>query len=191
MSKKINNILKFLKDIELLKSTLRHSWVSAGRRESVAEHSWRVAVLALILQDEFKKINIQKVIEMLLIHDFGEVYDGDTPAFLKKNKQAHYNQEKLAVQKLVKPLGVKIQKKIIALWVEYEDGQTLEARLAKALDKIEVLIQHNEADLKTWTAQEYQFNLKYGQEFMNFHQFILEFRKIIDLHTKKKISQSK
>lgn len=190
MTKKINKLLKFLKDIELLKSTLRHSWLSSGRRESVAEHSWRVAVLALILQDEFKKINIQKVIEMLLIHDFGEVYDGDTPAFLKKNKQTHYNQEKLAVQKLVKPLDLKIQKKILTLWAEYEASQTLEARLAKALDKIEVLIQHNEADLKTWTTQEYQFNLNYGQEFMNFHQFILEFRKIIDRHTKKKISQN-
>ncbi len=81
MQEKILNILKFLNEVEKLKSVTRHSWTSSGRQESVPEHSWRMAVFALALEKEFPEINIQRVIELAVVHDFGEIYEGDTPAF--------------------------------------------------------------------------------------------------------------
>ncbi len=84
MEERIENSLKFLHDIELLKSVTRHSWTSSGGQESVPEHSWRMAIMAIILEEEFPNIDTRKVIEMCLIHDLGEVYGGDIPAFRKK-----------------------------------------------------------------------------------------------------------
>jgi putative hydrolase of HD superfamily len=70
MQKKIINIIKFLNEIELLKSITRHSWMSSGRQESVAEHSWRMAIMAMALENEFPDIDIKRVMEITLVHDF-------------------------------------------------------------------------------------------------------------------------
>lgn len=188
---KIKNILKFLHDIERLKFSTRHSWMSDGRRESVAEHSWRVTVMALVLAEEFPKINISKVIEMLLVHDFGEVYDGDTPAFRVKDPKKKIIKEKKSIKKLVKPLSKNLQKKIISLCAEFNKAKTREAKLAKALDKLEVLFQHDEADISTWLKKEYKLNLTHGQKYMGFHEFIKNFREVVDDKTKEKISKAK
>jgi len=131
-------ILKFLSDIEKLKSTTRHSWTSTGRHESVAEHSWRMAVMAMLMKDEFPDVEINKVIEMSLIHDFGEVFDGDVPVFHKTEKDEA--NEKESVKRLVKPLSETLRNKITSLWNEFEACKTKEARLANALDKIEAVI---------------------------------------------------
>ncbi len=186
MEQKIKNFIYFLNDIEKLKSATRHSWTSAGRQESVPEHSWRMAVMAMIIADEFPKVNINKVIEMCLVHDFGEVYDGDIPDFKKTKK--HEKREKIAIQKVVKPLPDKTQNKIVNLWKEFEDCNTPEAQLAKALDKLEALIQHNEADISTWLPLEYDLNQTYGQECCQYNNFIKLFRKIVKEMTKEKIS---
>ena len=76
-------LIEFLNIIEKLKCYTRHSWTSTGRQESVAEHSWRTAVMALLVADEFPDVDINKVVKMCLIHDFGEAITGDIPAFLK------------------------------------------------------------------------------------------------------------
>ncbi len=186
MQQKIKNIMKFLHDIERLKSTIRHCWTTTGRQESVAEHSFRMSIMAIVLQEEFPKINITKVIEMCLIHDIGEAYDGDIPACLKKAK--HKKLEEKAVQKIVKPLSNELQDKIYNLWKEFEQCKTQEAKLAQAIDKLECLIQHNEANISTWTPQEYKANLVYGQKYNQYNDFIKAFRAIIDTTTKQKIS---
>jgi putative hydrolase of HD superfamily len=185
MSEKILNILKFLNEVEKLKSVTRHSWTSSGRQESVPEHSWRMAVFAMVLEKEFPEINMQRVMELSIVHDFGEIYDGDIPAF-KENPNKLEKEEK-AIKKLVESLHIDTQNKIISLWKEYNECKTNEAKLAKALDKLEVLIQHNEADKITLTHKEPEFNLRYGQEFMNFHSFIKKFREIVDKQTMEKV----
>ncbi len=187
MEKRALNILKFLNELERLKSVTRHSWTSSGRQESVAEHSWRMVVMAMVLEDEFPKVNIGRVIEMVAVHDFGEIYDGDTPAFTSDPNKLE--REKAAIKKLVSSLNFDLQQKIIGLWDEYNKCETQEAKLAKALDKLEVLIQHNEADLSTWIPHEYEFNLIYGKEFTEFDEFIKIFRKLVDSQTKLKISE--
>ncbi|MBW2981828.1 HD domain-containing protein [Candidatus Woesearchaeota archaeon] len=185
MSEKILNILKFLNEIEKLKSVTRHSWTSSGRQESVPEHSWRMAVFAMVLEKEFPEINMQRVMELSIVHDFGEIYDGDIPAF--KPDPNKLEREEKAIKKLVQSLPAETQKKIIDLWKEYNECKTPESKLVKALDKLETLIQHNSVDIPTWAKIEKEFNLTYGKEFMNFHSFIKEFRKIVDKQTSEKI----
>ena len=92
----------FLNTIEKLKCNTRHSWTSSGRQESVAEHSWRLAVMAMLCADEFADVDINKVIKMCLIHDFGEAITGDIPAFIKN--QDDEKKEEHAVHQLLSPL---------------------------------------------------------------------------------------
>ena len=75
--------LDFLKVAERLKCNTRHSYTSSGRHESVAEHSWRLTVMAYFMQDEFPEADIDKVIKMCMFHDMGEAITGDIPAFEK------------------------------------------------------------------------------------------------------------
>lgn len=187
MEQKIENIISFLNDIERLKSVTRHSWTSTGRQESVPEHCWRMALMTMILKEYFPDVDIARVMEMCLIHDFGEVYDGDTPAFLKNSE--HKLSEEKAMKRVVEPLSKNLQNKIIDLYQEFEDCVTPEAKLSKAIDKLEVLIQHNEADISTWIQKEYELNLTHGLEYNQYSDFIKIFRNIVDQMTKDKISK--
>lgn len=72
--------LAFLARLEKLKCNTRHSWTSSGRHESVAEHSWRLAMLALLLRDALPEVDMDKVLRMCLIHDVGEAVTGDIPS---------------------------------------------------------------------------------------------------------------
>ena len=90
--------IDFLNKIEKLKCNTRHSWTSTGRQESVAEHSWRLAVMAMLCIDDYPELDINKVIKMCLIHDFGEAITGDIPAFLKTAQNEL--DENVAVEKL-------------------------------------------------------------------------------------------
>lgn len=76
-------LLNILHTAEKLKDTTRHCDTSGGRRESVAEHSWRIALMAFFLRDEFPRLDMDKVLQMCLIHDLGECFTGDIPAFDK------------------------------------------------------------------------------------------------------------
>ena len=89
--------IDFLNVIEKLKCNTRHSWTSSGRQESVAEHSWRLAVMAMLCADEYPSLDINKVIKMCLIHDFGEAITGDIPAFFKTAQ--HEADEEKAIEK--------------------------------------------------------------------------------------------
>ena len=75
--------LEILHVAERLKDTPRHCTTTKGRRESVAEHSWRISLMALLLRHEFPELDIDKVVDMCLIHDLGECFTGDIPAFMK------------------------------------------------------------------------------------------------------------
>ena len=80
------SFLDFLDKAEKLKCNTRHSWTSSGRHESVAEHSWRLALMAMLLGEQFSDLDRNKVIKMCLIHDLGEAVTGDIPAFVKTEK---------------------------------------------------------------------------------------------------------
>ena len=154
--------IDFLNQIEELKCNTRHSWTSSGRRESVAEHSWRLAVMAMLCADEYPELDMNKVIKMCLIHDFGEAVTGDIPAFLKTQQDEQAEAE--AIRTLLAPLPEPIRRELSALFEEMDTMTTDEAKLCKALDNMEALVSHNEADISTWTQAEYHLNLTYGEE---------------------------
>lgn len=183
----LKQILKFIQKAEKLKSLMRHSWLSTGRRESVAEHSWRVALLAITLAPEMEtKIDIGKVVMMITVHDIAEIEAGDHHAWLPKLKNKT-KLERSGLKKLVKGLPEKQQKTIIALWEEYEAKKTPEAKFAKAVDKLETIDQHNLANLKTWNKKEYSYNLVHGQEESKYSRTLQTFKKLIDAQSRAKI----
>ena len=127
---------------ERLKCSLRHSWTSSGRQESVAEHSWRLALLAALVSDAFPGLDRERLLLLCLFHDIGEAFTGDIPAFEKT--AAHEAAEQSAVETWLASLPADVRPRLTALWREFEAQESREARLAKALDKMETLIQHNE-----------------------------------------------
>ncbi|MCL2202054.1 MAG: HD domain-containing protein [Oscillospiraceae bacterium] len=185
---KPRELLDFLAIIEKLKCNTRHSWTSSGRPESVAEHSWRLAVMALLTADEFPDADINKLIKMCLIHDFGEAITGDIPAFLKTPQ--HEEEERAAVESLLDGLPPETSCGLKALFKEMDEKQTLEAQIFKGLDNLEALISHNEAALDTWTQQEHSLNLTYGDENVQFSPYLKNLRDIIRQDSVDKLAQS-
>ena len=154
--------IDFLGRIEKLKCNTRHSWTSCGTRESVAEHSWRLSVMALLCADEYPELDINKVIKMCLIHDFGEAITGDVPSFLKTEE--HEKNEENAIKELLSELPEKLRDELTGLFAEMNAMESDEAKLYKALDNVEAVVSHNEADLSTWIPMEFEENLVYGHE---------------------------
>ncbi|MBQ8431569.1 MAG: HD domain-containing protein [Clostridia bacterium] len=154
--------IRFLSTVEALKNRTRHSWSSAGRHESVAEHSWRLCLMALLCADEYPALDINKVLRMCLIHDFGEALTGDVPSFYKTD--ADEEKERHAIAELLGMLPASTAAELAPLFEEMEALRTPEAKLFKALDNMEAVLSHNEAPLSTWIPLEYEENLVYGNE---------------------------
>ena len=130
--------LAFLARLEKLKCNTRHSWTSSGRHESVAEHSWRLAMLAMLLRDALPEVDMDKVLRMCLIHDVGEAVTGDIPSFQKTD--ANEETERQAIAELLSPLPDGLRGELTALFAEMDALATPEARVYKALDKLEVVV---------------------------------------------------
>jgi putative hydrolase of HD superfamily len=155
-------LLSFLSLAEKLKCNLRHSWTSSGRHESVAEHSWRLCLFSWLVRPEFPELDMDKVLLMCLFHDIGEAVTGDIPSFLKTSQ--HETDETEAIAGILKMLDPALSAQLTSLFAEMQEQKTKEARLFKTLDKLEAVLQHNEAPLETWIPLEYELNLTYGDE---------------------------
>lgn len=153
--------IEFLRVVEKLKCNTRHSWTSSGRRESVAEHTWRLSLMALLTKDEFPSLDNDKLIKMCIIHDLGEAITGDVPSFFKT--EDHEKAEEDAIKNLLSMLPDTLSGEFRALYDEMREMKTDEARLYKALDNMEAVISHNEAPISTWIEKEYTENLIYGE----------------------------
>ncbi|MGE7109870.1 HD domain-containing protein [Lysinibacillus sp. NPDC047702] len=168
----LQNTLKFLHVAEGLKRELRHSWLSDGRQESVAEHTWRVALMAMAIEEHLpQKVNSERLLKMIIIHDLVEVYATDIPAFdtmndIRAKEQKRENEIK-AIEKIRSLLGNDTGQQFYDLWFEFEHKKTYEAKVANALDKLEAQIQHNEAAIETWLPieREMVFLLRRHTEF--------------------------
>jgi len=183
----LDGIVEFLRAAERLKVTHRSAYTSEGQVESVAEHSWRLCLMALVLRDAFPDVNFAKLISMCVIHDLGEAIGGDVPA----PEQARRRAEDPAASKsaaeredlltLLAPLPYQLRVEITALWDEYEAGTSATARVAKALDKLETILQHTQGDNPT--DFDYRFNLGYGRAFTADHPVIVRLREMLDRET--------
>lgn len=174
----------FLARLERLKCNTRHSWTSSGRHESVAEHSWRLAVMALLLKDEFPALDMQRVIEMCLVHDWGEAVTGDIPAFEKS--EGDERTEQRAVETLLTDLPEKQAAEYSALFAEMGAQRTPESNLWRALDKLEALIQHNEASADSWLPLEHELQQTYGCEECGAFEFTDTLRALVKQQSAEK-----
>ncbi|MFY9510890.1 MAG: HD domain-containing protein [Rubrivivax sp.] len=175
--------LAFIHEAERLKNVLRSGHSSAGRPESTAEHSWRLCLLAMSLQDLLGPLDFERVLKLCVVHDLGEALGGDVPATAQATAADDKSQrERRDLATLAQTLPAPLQASLLALWDEYEHAATPEARVVKALDKIETIIQHNQganpADF------DYAFNLQYGQKYAAVHPVIAELRALVDAQTR-------
>ena len=179
--KELQGILIFLRNSERLKDTLRSGFSSSGRRESVAEHSWRLCLMALMLDPYFPEIDINRVIKICIVHDLGEALQGDIPAPAQVGKEDKSDSERKDLLKLAESLPARQHKELFELWDEYDNASTAEARIAKALDKLETIMQHNQGDNPE--GFDYAFNLDYGKEYTTEPPIIASIREILDGET--------
>jgi putative hydrolases of HD superfamily len=177
----LDGVLAFLRTAERLKDTLRSSHTSTGRPESVAEHTWRLCLMAVILRHQFPDVDFSKLVRMCLIHDLGEAIGGDIPAVEQDVAAPKSDGERRDLQTVLAPLPERTSSELLALWDEYEAAVSPEARLAKAFDKLETILQHNQG--LNPPGFDYAFNLAYGRPYTTGHPVIEAIRAVLDLET--------
>jgi putative hydrolases of HD superfamily len=182
-------ILEFLRAAERLKTTARSGWTSAGQPESVAEHTWRLCLMALVLRPSFPDVNFERLVKICIVHDLGEAIGGDVPAPEQVRRAgSKAADERRDLLQLLAPLPAPVRDEITALWDEYERAQSTEARLAKALDKLETILQHtqghNPADF------DYRFNLTYGRQYTGDHPLLAAVRAVLDEETERRARET-
>ncbi len=147
----IEETLKFIVEIEKLKDIHRKTMpVGLKRYENSAEHSWHVCVCALMLKDfSNEKIDINRVIKMLLIHDIGEIDAGDTIIYQSETSQIKELETK-GVQRVLGLLPIKKKDEYLKLWHEFEAGETPESKYAKAIDRVPPILHNIHGNGHSW-----------------------------------------
>lgn len=178
-------LLEALKVAERLKDTTRHCYTAKGRHESVAEHCWMMTLMAFLMRDEFPEVDMDKVIRMCIIHDLGECFMGDIPSFEKSSE--HENLEEELLDNWVSSLPSPYAQEMRTLYAEMNARKTPEARVYKAIDGLEAVIQHNISDLSTWIPKEYELNLTYADDKVAFSDYLKALREEVRKDTIEKI----
>lgn len=183
----LRGVLEFLRTAERLKTVTRSAHTTSGDVESVAEHTWRLTLMASLLGPRFPGVDPLRLIRMCLIHDLGEAISGDIPApeqarrareGISGGKSASERRDLIQV---LAPLPEIERSRIIELWDEYEAAETPTARLAKGLDKLETILQHTQG--KNLPEFDYRFNLHYGRRHTESPELLAKLRRILDNET--------
>lgn len=187
----LTSTLKVLKLAERLKFELRHSYTSSGRQESVAEHTWRMSLMAVLIGPYLDQpVNMEKLLKMIIIHDLIEAEAGDVSALdvlrnpaVKKEKE---QRERAAIENLRRHLDSSVGEEVYRLWYEFEEKNTYEAKVANAFDKLEVQLQHNDADIATW--EEIEFDMSYMMDkHVLFDQTLTQLKALIEKEAEDKM----
>ena len=190
----LKNVLELMKIGEKLKMEMRHSWLSNGRRESVAEHTWSASLLAMAIEPYLpQKVNLERLLKMVIIHDLVEAYARDIPAFYTMDDEAmralKLQNETEAIEKVRDLLGDENGQQFYELWFEFENKETYEAKVVNALDKLEAQIQQNWADLDTWTPIEHKMVFMLGQ-YTNFDPVLEQLKDLVEAEGERKLQQA-
>ncbi len=171
-SERLEKQLNLILELDKLKSVLRRSKVKSakGRQENSAEHSWHVALMAVLLEEHANEpVNISRVIKMLLLHDTVEIDAGDTFVYDVVASQQQEEKEMQAAIRLFSILPDDQGQELMSLWLEFEQAQTADAKFAKALDRtIPILLNVNNQG-QSWVehgigqSQVIEINQRIGQ----------------------------
>jgi putative hydrolase of HD superfamily len=185
----LEGVLTFLRAAERLKTVTRSGWTSTGQPESVAEHTWRLCLMAMVLYGRTDGVDLAKLLKMCLIHDLGEAIGGDVPAPAQQAGVDKAGRERADLLELIAPLPAAARREIAELWDEYEAAASPEARVAKGLDKLETILQHtqgaNPADF------DYAFNLAYGQRYTAADPLLAALRARLDKETARRAEEAR
>ncbi len=144
--------------------------------------------MSLVFEQSFPEINYAKLVKICIIHDLGEAIGGDIPAIEQVEGGGKAAQEREDLLLLLRPLPERLREEITALWDEYEEAISPEARLAKALDKLETILQHNQG--KNPGDFDYRFNLEYGRKYTTADPLIASLREVLDQDTEERARKS-
>lgn len=155
--------IEFIKEIDKLKYIQRKTRLfNSDRPENDAEHSWHLAMMAIVLsQHANTPVDLLKVLTMLLIHDIVEIDAGDTFIYDQQKSHTNTDEERLAAERIFGLLPAEQAAEFIAIWEEFEASQTPEARFARSMDRLEPLLQNVSNEGGTWQ----EFNVDYAQVF--------------------------
>lgn len=189
------SLFKFIHFAESLKNENRNGHTSSGRQESVADHTWRVSLMVLVLSRFLdQKICLEKALKIALVHDLAETITGDSPCFLFEGKKDLEEEKKVqelqAMERIKGLLPEEVGAELFELWAEYEAAETYEAKFVKAVDKIEAQMQHNEMDYAHWN----DFDRKYAptrlDNYCKFDSFLMKIKALVQEESVVKIANS-
>lgn len=144
-------VLDFLAEIEKLRTVKRKIRHQDGYYENDAEHTWHMAMFVMLLAPEIdQSADLTKMLKMTLVHDLGEIYAGDIITFDVETKQKHKSIEREAIEKLATKLPEDYRQEVINLYDEFEANITLEAKLVKAIDKIQPMLVNLKHAGRSW-----------------------------------------
>ena len=158
------NLLKqieFIREIDKIKYIFRKTkLINSDRPENDAEHSWHLAVMAMVLAEYASEpIDLAKVIKMVLLHDIVEIDSGDVFMYSTEKNHDNFEEEQKAARRIFGILPEKQAEEFISIWLEFEEMKTPESKFARAIDRLEPLLQNTSNKGGTW--QEY--DIKYSQ----------------------------
>lgn len=186
-SERLIAIVSFLQATAGLKDTLRSGFTNEGRVESTAEHTWRLCLFAMMMGDELPECDTLRLIKLCIVHDLGEVISGDIPAIYQEPGVDKSVEERADLVTLCAPLPEDLRAEILSLWDEYNAAKTMEAQLAKGLDKLETIFQQatggNPPDF------DYDFNITYGAEHTKRHPVLQQLRELADKATRARMME--
>ena len=145
--------------------------------------------MAFLMRDEFPELDMDRVMQMCLIHDLGECFTGDIPSF-EKTAEDTAKEDGLLAQ-WVASLPQPYRDDMAALYAEMDALETPEAKVYKALDKLEAVISHNESPLETWLPLEYELNMTYADDNVAFSPYLTQLRKAVRKETEEKVAKGK
>lgn len=151
-NERLTQQIRFIVEIDKLKSVLRRTYLANGtRRENAGEHSWHLAMMALVLSEHAnEEIDLLRVLKMVLIHDIVEIDAGDTYIYDDVGALDQEEREKMAAERIFGLLPVEQAREFREVWDEFEARQTADAKFAKALDRLMPLLHNYELEGKAW-----------------------------------------
>lgn len=158
--------IEFIKEIDKIKYIQRKTKLfNSNRNENDAEHSWHLAMMALVLAEHSNEpVDILKVIKMLLIHDIVEIDAGDTFIYDTQKDHSNTDEERLAANRIFGLLPGKQARELIAIWEEFEAGETSEAKFARSMDRLEPLLQNSSNNGGTWNEPGVNYDKVYAKK---------------------------